>query len=323
MTEQGLSQADEEIMKEKQKAERKEYKKELKHEIEAKLRELIEKKEIDFEIKHVEDLYILKYKCLEAEESLQKKLQAEMHQLQRSNLDKEHQLLFTNLKTLQDLMEKFFEEELELRKKLAPIEAAARKAEIDGKIQKIIRDEEKIIDDAKARAQSEYDDLVKKYEEEMAQLQKSLDDIPKEDRKKAFLTKRFNLQAQAPNRTRLDLQLTELNSRFESFKLQKQKISEEQQKLIFSVDPHQDEEIEAHRKQLQQTHKSREEKLLQFQKEEKAKLEKLLEEAEQQLAELILQRRQDMEAEHEKDKATAMQPPAHQDEEQQEDEDDD
>jgi len=42
----GLSQVDEEIMKEKQKIQRKEYKKELKREIETNLRAIVEKKEI-------------------------------------------------------------------------------------------------------------------------------------------------------------------------------------------------------------------------------------------------------------------------------------
>jgi len=260
---------------------------------------------------------------LDEEELLQKKLQGDIQQMQLKHLGQEHKLLHSNLNIIQGLLETFFEEEVHLRKKLAPLEAEEQKQQLKEKINKIMADEEKIINEAKAREQAEYDALVKKHEEELAKFQGSLEEISKEDRKKAFLTKKFNIHLEPPSRNKLDIQLVDLEARFEAFKSEKAKTVEEQSKMLIAVNPKEDEDINEQRQLLKQTHTSREEKLLQIQNEEKSKFEKMIEESNKQQGEPMQQRRKDLKEEEEKDRAIAMQPPLHQGDEQQDEDDDD
>jgi len=187
----------------------------------------------------------------------------------------------------------------------------------------IIASEEKIINSAKALAEADYGALLKKHEEEIAKIQGSIDEVAKEDRKKAFLTKKFSLQIEPPSRAKLDTQLAELNARFNDFKLEKNKLADEQRKILFAVNNQEEKDFDEQRRELKQTHKSREEKLLQFQKEEKAKFEKLIEDANRQLEDQIQNKRNELKAEEEKDRTVALQPPEHHGEEQQDDDDDD
>jgi hypothetical protein len=238
--------------------------------IENTVNDLTFKKEQDFLLNQSEEMFKLRNNCLVEEEKLHRGYQKSMQDLQTKYLEEEHKVLLENLETIQKMIEENAGKEYELMKDIASSQNQASINALEEDFQKLLATQQTVVDDEKDKAKKEHETILKKHEEEIQKLESP---TTEEEKKKAFLAKKFNIQIEAPTADKYNARLEEINKEFEEFKIQKRKVFEEDRAKIGSKSHPKLAEYPNEKAAMQQTHKSRIEKLTQFQKEEKSKLE--------------------------------------------------
>jgi len=239
-------------------------------EIENMVNDLSFKKEQDFLLNQSEEMFKLRNNCLAEEEKFHRAYQKAVQELQTRHLEEEHKILLENLETIQNMMEENGEKEYSLQKDIAANENKAASTALEQEFQKILATQQAVIDEEKEKAKKEHDVILKKHEDDVQRLESP---TTEEEKKKAFLAKKFNIQIEAPTTDKLNARIEELNKQFQEFKIEKSKVYEEDRGKLGSKSNPKLADYPNDKAALQQTHKSRIEKLTQFQKEEKAKLE--------------------------------------------------
>lgn len=136
-------------------------------ELEVKFKEAVLLKDQEFELKHVNELHALKQTLLEEEERVHRGIQQKVKELQVKQQQAEHKMLADNLVAIQSTLEQHHDEQFEVKKTaLLPATDLAVVDKFKEAVDQMITEREKDSEAEKEKARVEYEDLVKKIEEE-------------------------------------------------------------------------------------------------------------------------------------------------------------